>query len=608
MFVWRLNWRQSLVIVGFITLVWLWGGRSFLPETKLLWAGWWVQQQSLPLTTGRTIRRTVKWPHWYLRFQAIIRAWRRGLSGELALRGVCYLLAFGAVGWIWLLRWAISQMVKGESEPEVAGNWGWAGNLAHHPATIQVRLQVVVSAAGEPVGTDRPLPGPARGEGSEIELEGSRDKPGLDWPLKALEPAEGALGYGPGSPQTGVSQPLQGESSISVRRVAEPGQESSPKPEVPAPVGSLMQHFSKLADPRIERTKKHQLFDIVVITICAVIGGADTWVEVADFGRDQAQWFKTFLCLPHGLPSHDTFGRVFRDLDPQQWQAGFLSWIQAVNQMTQGQIVPIDGKMLRRSHDKTLGKKAIHMVSAWAAENRVVLGQVKVDEKSNEITAIPVLLDMLAISGCIVTIDAMGCQKEIARKIIAKGAQYVLALKGNQSGLHEEVKALFAKFQLTDFAPGHYHHTEENGHGRYESRQCWTISDPKSLADLQNLAAWKGLQSVVRVRAERHSNTKVSVEDRYFISSLPGEAQPLLQAVRGHWSIENSLHWVLDIAFAEDECRIRKGHGAQNFAVLRHIALNLLKQETTVKSGIKAKRKMAGRNEDYLLKVLAGFT
>lgn len=202
----------------------------------------------------------------------------------------------------------------------------------------------------------------------------------------------------------------------------------------------------------------------------------------------------------------------------------------------------------------------------------------------------------------------MGCQKNIARKIIDKGANYGLALKGNQSGLHEDVKALFAKFQLKDFAPDHYHKTEENCHGRYEIRQCWTISDPNALADLQNLAAWTGLQSVVRVRAERYSDHQVSVEDRYFISSLPGEAQHLLQAVRGHWSIENSLHWVLDIAFAEDECRIRKGHGAQNFAVLRHIALNLLKQETTVKSGIKAKRKKAGRNEDYLLKVLAGFT
>ena len=607
MFAWLLNWRRSIVIVGFIALLLLLGGRSFLPETRLLWGGWWVQQQSLPQTTGKTIRRTVKLPSWYLRFQAIIRAWRVGQREELVLRGVCYLLAFCAVGWVWLLRWSISQMLKGESEPFVEGNWGWAGGLPNQTATMQVRLQVVVSAAGEQEGTDRQqvkqLPSQVGGEATEI--ESSPDKPGIAWSPKLMKPAETKRS---GANQVEVSQPMLLEGSPPVRMVEETGQESGTKSGLPAPIGAIMHHFSKLDDPRVERTKKHQLFDIVVITICAVIGGADTWVEVAEFGQDKEQWFKTFLDLPNGIPSHDTLGRVFRRLDPQQWQAGFLSWIQAVNQVTKGQIVPIDGKMLRRSHDKTLGKKAIHMVSAWASENRMVLGQVKVDEKSNEITAIPILLDMLAISGCIVTIDAMGCQKDIASKIIDKKAHYVLALKGNQSGLHQDVMALFAKFQLDDFAPAHYHKTEENSHGRLEIRQCWTISDPKELATLHNLPAWKGLQSVVRVRAERLSGNKLSVEDRYYISSLPGDAKHLLQAVRGHWSIENSLHWVLDIAFAEDECRIRKGHGPQNFAVLRHLALNLLKQETTVKSGIKAKRKKAGRNQDYLLKVLAGFT
>jgi predicted transposase YbfD/YdcC len=346
----------------------------------------------------------------------------------------------------------------------------------------------------------------------------------------------------------------------------------------------------------------------VVITICAVIADADTWVEVADFGRDREQWFRTFLDLHNGIPSHDTFGRVFRHLDPQQWQTCFLSWIQAVSQVTAGQIVPIDGKTLRRSHDKTLGKKAIHMVSAWASENRMVLGQVKVDEKSNEITAIPALLEMLAISGCIVTIDAMGCQKDIAAKVIDKEAHYVLALKDNQRNLYEAVQALFAKVQQGDLAPHSYHKTEEISHGRPEIRECWTISDPNVIAALPNFSAWKGLQTVAMVRAEQQRGNKTMTDDRFFISSLPGDAEKLLQAVRTHWSIENSLHWVLDIAFAEDQCRIRKGHGAQNFAVLRHLALNLLKQETTVKSGIKTKRKKANRSEDYLLKVLDGFT
>lgn len=396
MFVWLLNWGRSIVIVGFITLLLLLGGRSFLPETRLLWGGWWVQQQSFPPTTGKTIRRTVKLPGWYLRFQAVIRAWRVGQRDELVLRSVCYLLVFCAVGWVWLLRWAISQMLKMESEPFVVGNWGWAGGWPNHTATIQMRLQVVVSTAGEQETTDRQqvkqLPGQAGWEATEI--EGSLDKSGLALQPKPMKPVETMMQKCSGVEQAEVRPPLLLENSAPVRMVEEFGQESRTKAGVPAPGGSLMHHFSKLDDPRVERTKKHQLFDIVAITICAVIGGADTWVEVAEFGRDKERWFKTFLELPHGIPSHDTFGRVFCHLDPQQWQAGFLSWIQAVNQMTNGQIVPLDGKMLRRSHDKMLGKKAIHMVSAWASENRVVLGQVKVDEKSNEITAIPVLLDM----------------------------------------------------------------------------------------------------------------------------------------------------------------------------------------------------------------------
>jgi predicted transposase YbfD/YdcC len=275
--------------------------------------------------------------------------------------------------------------------------------------------------------------------------------------------------------------------------------------------------------------------------------------------------------------------------------------------MTGGQVVPIDGKKLRRSHDKTLGKKAIHMVSAWAAENHVVLGQIKVDDKSNEITAIPQLLDLLEISGCIVTIDAMGCQKKIARKVVEeKDADYVLALKGNQSGLFEDVKGVFERAQKMRFENCDYHRTEEKGHGRLEVRECWTLSDLEYLASIRSLADWWGLQTVIMVRSERFVDGKKSEESRYYISSLSNNAKQALGAVRGHWGIENKVHWVLDIAFREDECRIRKGNGAQNFAVLRHIALNLLKQEKTAKCGVKNKRLKAGWDEDYLLKVLSG--
>jgi predicted transposase YbfD/YdcC len=280
--------------------------------------------------------------------------------------------------------------------------------------------------------------------------------------------------------------------------------------------------------------------------------------------------------------------------------------MKAVHEKTDGQIVPIDGKMLRRSHDKTLGKKAIHMVSAWAVENQLVLGQVKVDDKSNEITAIPQLLDLLEIAGCIVTIDAMGCQKEISKKIIGKDADYALALKENQGGLYEDVQELFSYAEETEFADCDYHKTVEKGHGRIEIRECWTISSTEYMLYLRNLSDWANLRTIVMVKRERRLGIKVEIEVKYYISSLLSSAQHILSVIRGHWGIENQLHWVLDIAFREDECRLRKGNGAQNFAVLRHIALNLLKQESTCKRGIKTKRLKAGWNLDYLSKVLAG--
>jgi predicted transposase YbfD/YdcC len=268
--------------------------------------------------------------------------------------------------------------------------------------------------------------------------------------------------------------------------------------------------------------------------------------------------------------------------------------------------VPVDGKTLRRSHDKILSKKALHLVSAWASENQLVLGQLKTDEQSNEITAIPQLLDILEIAGCIVTIDAIGCQKKIAEKIIDQGADYTLSVKENQGGLYDDIAELFDYAQEIGFVDCDYHKTVNKGHGRIEIRECWTISDPEYLTYLRNLSDWKGLQTIAMVKSERRIGPESSTKIRYYISSLAGDAKPILQSVRGHWGIENKVHWVLDVSFREDDSRIRKGNGAQNFAILRRIALNLLKQEKTVQCGIKAKRLKAGWDQDYLLKVLTG--
>lgn len=377
----------------------------------------------------------------------------------------------------------------------------------------------------------------------------------------------------------------------------------------PAREVSLTNHFRQVRDPR-QHQVDHLLLEIIIIAICAVICGADDWVEVAEFGQAKEKWFRKFLRLPHGIPSHDTFGRVFGLIDPHEFQSGFMSWIEAISELTEGQVVAIDGKRLRHSYDNRLGKAAIHMVSAWASANRLVLGQLKTDEKSNEITAIPELLKFLTIKGCIVTIDAMGCQTEIAKVIIAGQGDYVLALKGNQGTLHDQIQDLFAYAQEINFwqVAHAFHQTLDKNHGRLEIRRHWLIWEPEFISFLDPTGKWVGLGSIGMVETQRHTGAQATRETRYYISSLTGQVLEFAQAVRAHWGIENQVHWVLDVAFREDDSRVRTGYAPENFALLRHIALNLLRHETSAKCGIKAKRLKAGWDEAYLLKVLSSLS
>lgn len=373
------------------------------------------------------------------------------------------------------------------------------------------------------------------------------------------------------------------------------------------PLASIDAHFSGLEDPRRTFLNDHSLINIITIALCGVIAGAETWTDVESFGHSKQAWLSRYLDLQNGIPSHDTFGRVFALLNPEQFQACFLSWVQAVFEVTHGQVIAVDGKKLRHSYDKTLGKAAIHMVSAWATTNEVVLGQLMVDDKSNEITAIPALLDLLDISGCIVTIDALGCQTEIAKQIIDQGGDYLLAVKENQGNLYDDIALFFDLAQQNDFSKvtHSYQQTVNGGHGRIEKRQCWVISGVESLSFLRNHGHWLGLQTIVMIQSERHLEDKITHQTRYFISSLANNAQLILAAKRSHWGIENKLHWSLDVSFHEDDSRVRQGNAPQNFAILRHMALNLLKQETTFKRGVKARRLKAAWDNDYLLKVLS---
>jgi predicted transposase YbfD/YdcC len=369
---------------------------------------------------------------------------------------------------------------------------------------------------------------------------------------------------------------------------------------------SLETCFGDLPDPRVVGRCEHKLLDIIIIAICGVITGAESWVEVETFGQLKQDWLKTFLELPNGIPSHDTFGRVFAALEAEAFQTSFARWVEGVFRATRGQVVPIDGKTVRRSHDKSIGKDAIHMVSAWASETGIVLGQRKVNDKSNEITAIPELLRVLDVAGCIVTIDAMGCQKTIAQAIRDEKADYVLRVKDNQGNLHQDLHDWFAYADQIQFANMHYTFVERvnKEHGRIEIRRCWALADKVAFEYIRHYEGWVDLQTIVRVQRERRFMDKVERETAYYISSLPPQAPLLLKAIRCHWGIENSFHWVLDMIFGEDASRIRNGDSPQNMAVLRHLALNILKNDKS-KGSLRQKRYKAALDITFLSQLLA---
>lgn len=368
---------------------------------------------------------------------------------------------------------------------------------------------------------------------------------------------------------------------------------------------ALFEKFKQIEDPRRDHLKDHLLFDILVISVCATICGAEHWTEFEEFGEAKQEWFASFLSLENGIPSHDTFQRVFILLDNIKLKEVFIEWVSEVVSLSGGVLVNLDGKQLRGSKEPVKGKQALNIVSAWVSAQSVVLGQVACEEKSNEITAIPALLKILDLEGCVVTIDAMGCQKEIVKQIVEKKADYVIALKENQGTLYRDIKDYLDWGEKIEFKEINYDYYEtelEKDHGRIEQRRCWVTSQLDWLEGKEN---WQELQSIVMVEAEREVIGKEkTVERRYFISSLEAKAEPLLKAVRGHWAIENQLHWCLDIGFREDDCRIREKKSAENLSTLRHIGLNLLKQETSCKLGIKTKRKKAGWDNNYLFKIL----
>lgn len=368
----------------------------------------------------------------------------------------------------------------------------------------------------------------------------------------------------------------------------------------------IHRHFATLPDPRIERTKRHQLLDIITIAVCAVLSGADSWVDVELYGQAKQGWLATFLDLPGGIPSHDTFGRVFARLDPDAFATCFLDWVAAVVPRTAGEVIAVDGKVVRRSHDRGAGRGPIDVVSAWASARRLVLGQLAVDEHSNESPAVPTLLGLIDLTDAVVTVDAMHCQTVTAQTIRDGGGDYVLALKGNQPLTHAAVETFWAEAERAD---GHAVacqrlETTDAGHGRLEVRAYWTTTDPELVAYLTPDGAWPDLGSVGMVQRERSTAAGTTRETSYFLSSLDGDVATFAHAVRGHWGIENQQHWVLDMAFREDESRVRTGHGADNVAVIRRIALNLIRQDQATKGSVHSTRLKAAWDQDYLIRLL----
>lgn len=377
--------------------------------------------------------------------------------------------------------------------------------------------------------------------------------------------------------------------------------------ESDAPI-SLEECFGDLPDPRVQGRCDHKLMDIMVIAVCAGLCGADSWVGVETVARAKESWFRGFLKLENGIPSHDTFGDVFAKIDSEAFQTRFMRWVEAVFQVTKGQVIAVDGKTLRGSHDQAIGKDAIHLVNAWAVTNGIALGQRKVDGKSNEITAIPELLRLLNVAGCIVTIDAMGCQKEIATTIRDEKADYILRVKDNQSTLKQDLADWFAYGDSQNFTGMQvdFHQATHKTSGRVEIRRCWAVSDPLAFEHIRHYAGWTDLNSIVRIHRERHWGQYITQETAYYISSLPADAALLLQSTQHHWAIENSFHWVMDVTFAEDRSRIRDGESAENMAVLRSIALNLLKRDTS-NTSLRQKRFRAAMDNDFLLHLITQF-
>lgn len=362
--------------------------------------------------------------------------------------------------------------------------------------------------------------------------------------------------------------------------------------------------FETVPEPRVERTRLHPLVNILVIALLAMICVGEGWEDMEAFGVAKEAWLGTFLDLRHGIPSADTFRRVLSALNPKAFNACFIAWVQALSVKTSGKLIAIDGKSVRHSFDRATGRKALHVVSAWIAENRLTLGQIATEEKSNEITAIPQLLELLDIRGATITVDAMGCQRAIAEKVIDKGADYIMGLKGNQETAHDEVKAFFTDAHARGFhdVEHTFHETVDGSdHGRLEVRRAWAS---QQLAWFEDLPKWKGLRSIIMIESERTIGTETSTERRYYWSSHAVDATAFAAMIRGHWGIENQLHWCLDVGFREDESRIRTDHGPENIALLRKIAMNLAKSERSHKRGVQAKRKLAAWSDDYLLKLL----